>query len=718
MLTALWPTRPFLALRSDSQLLPRRKSPPPRFINLDDCKPILSTTTTNTSTNSSTNGQTAFVFTSSRTLRALQRQEENGSYPLTPGSSVPSSPATPPTPSSSSSNSGSRHRAQLTLSQLTKHSEGAIDARSLIGPKMRAAGFVNLPHTLGPRSDQGSIGASSPTPSQFSVSALFPPTPSDPPNFPPIVFLNPTMVATLPMWEYQRDPQWTFPPSTAHGIPGNAHPETTSNEPTPGPSDVASSPSTHYPRRAGMPQPSGSFSSDSSGVYSSSGSSSTLVSSGSSPSTGLTSVEEADEDEAPMRGNKGKAKVLETEPSEYPFPHTYNAQSSPRSRESRGSRGSRASSATASPTTIYAGPTTTYPVPSLPVSVPSSPSTYRQDPRAAVKPPSPLPPRRSLDGITDPPKTKKPTAEPTPSFATAPRRPAYQRQYSLTELCDSSPYAWLTKTDVFAPPAPIVRSPIRTPSIAPSSMAASMSRPRAIVVPPPHRRHHTAPDKVPTLSQHSDRHHRIASTPLRLPAISSDDGTFDQEDRETKADASRGTKARDQAKPLPSDGADVSSRATVAEAHRSDDGACLPLHGSGGTGGGARERGRGTRGKLLGASQTLEERSTSVPSTPTADPRDLEREDTKDGFVALVHARRERDAEYARHVAADRARDRLVKQVSKRVTGDVMDERSTVEMQKQRAHHKLRGKHLQEDDPSESEATMVDQQLSLVKFAD
>ncbi|KAJ8463459.1 hypothetical protein ONZ51_g10249 [Trametes cubensis] len=629
---------------SGSQLVPRRKSPPPTFINLDDCKPILSTTTANTSTNSSINGQTAFVFTSSRTLRALQRQEENGFQPLTPGSSVASSPATPPTPSSSSSSSGPRHRAQLTLSQLTRHSEGAIDARSLIGPKMRAAGFVNLPHTLGHRSGQGSIDAPFPTSSLFPVSAQFPPTPSDPPKFPPIVFLNPTMVATLPMWEYQLDPQWSFPPSTTQNIMGHAHRGTTSNEPTPGTGDGAPSSSTHHTRRAGMPKPTGSLSPDSSGVYSSSGSSSTLVSSDSSPSTGLTSVEEADEDEAPRKA-------------------------------------------------------------------------YRQDTRAVVKPPSP---RRSLDGISNKPKSKKPTAEPTPTFATAPRRPTYERQYSLTELCDSSPYAWLSKTDVFAPPAPIPRSPIRTPSIAPSSISASISRPRAVVVPPPpHRRHHTAPDKVTTLGQHSDRHHRIASAPLRLPAVSSDDGTFDEEGREKKSELSRGTKARDQAKPLPSDGAEVSSRVCTAEAHRSDDGACFPPHGSGGSGGGARERGRGTRGKVLGASQILEERSTSdPPSTPPADLKDLEREITKDGFAALVHARRERDAEYARHVAADRARDRLVKQVSKRVTGDVMDGRSTAEMQKQRAHHRLRGKPVEVDDPSESEATMVDQLVSLDKLVE
>ncbi|KAI8968675.1 hypothetical protein BD414DRAFT_541357 [Trametes punicea] len=679
-----------LQSRSESQPVPRRKSPAPSFINLDDCKPILHTTTTNTSTNSSSNGAKAFVFTSSRTLRALQKQEGRGPHPLSPGSSVASSPGTPPTPSSASS--AGRPRAQLTLSQLTKHSEGAIDARSLIGPKMREAGFVNLPHTLNSYSNCNSPGESMSIP----VSALLQPTPSNPPNFPPIVFLHPTVATTLPMWDYQNDPRWSFNISTGRGVYAPAQVIASSNEPTPGtgeagPSCFFSPSATHPARRVGMPASSGSSSSDSLGPLSSSGSS-TLVSSGSSPSTGLSSVEEADEDEGKAKGYcKGKIKTLEMEPSEYPFPPTYDHPVSPTSCGSRGSHRSRASSATASPTaTVYAGPTVSSAnplTPSRPITDPFLPSSYREAP-PAEKRPSPPKSRRSSGEKFDKSeraKPKKSVAAPTPTFATAPRRPGYQRQYSLTELCDSSPFVWLTKSDVFPPPAPISRSPIRPSSIAPSSLSASMSRPRAVVEAPPHRRHHTAPEKIPTL--HSERHHRIASAPLRRPAISSDNGSPDQDSE--KAGAKRGNKTRDQATHAPPD-MDSSSTFTggATEGHRLGDGMSAPAPSQGSGGLRERERGRDPRGKLLGASQTVEER--------TAVETELELERAQDGLAALMLAHRERDQEYARHVAADRARDKLVKQ-------------------KQRVHHKLRGKLIQDDDPSESEITMVDQQVSVVK---
>ncbi|OBZ71777.1 hypothetical protein A0H81_08255 [Grifola frondosa] len=73
------------------------KSPPPPPINLDDCKPLLSTTDTNTSTNSGINGSSAFVFTSSRTIRALQLTQEDRAHDLSP----PSSPSSPPSPTDS-----------------------------------------------------------------------------------------------------------------------------------------------------------------------------------------------------------------------------------------------------------------------------------------------------------------------------------------------------------------------------------------------------------------------------------------------------------------------------------------------------------------------------------------------------------------------------------------------------------------------------------------
>ncbi|KAI0637741.1 hypothetical protein C8Q77DRAFT_386897 [Trametes polyzona] len=658
---------------SGSQAVQRRKSPPPTFINLDDCKPLISTTTTNTSTNSSNHGTTAFVFTSSRTLRALQDQEDRR---RSPGSPVASSPATPPTPSSTSSY-GSRHRAQLTLSQLTKHSEGAIDARSLIGPKMRAAGFVNLPHTLGSRSDLSSPGTPCSPYMTSPVSAHFPRMPNDPPNFPPIVFINPFAATTISMWDCQRN---ALRSSSRPGRSSHSDSGTAANEDTPGPALASSdffapSSASRPPRRMPMRESSGSSSSESSGLLSSSGSSSTLFSSASSPSSGLTSVEETDE-ESRESDAKGKAKAKVVEPSEYPFPPAYDHSHSPKSAKS----GSRASSATASPTS-YAGPVAA--ASSSSVRLPTCPLTisHRQD--ARTRPLTPPRQQRSSRDRTDGARARgKPSVAPTPTFATA-KRPQAQRQYSLTELCDSSPFIWLTKSDMFAPPAPIPRSPIRASSATPSLLPASMSRPRLPPEAPPHRRHLTAPDNLPTLASTRERHHRIPSAPIRLTANPSERGSASSDQESKKTKATRAGRTHDQAN-------EESSRADAdgAVAHRSGGGPATlssthAAQASAGSGPEPRGRGRDTRGKLLGASETMEERA-------TAEETDLELEKARQGLAAMVLARRERDREYARHVAADRERDKLVKQ-------------------KQRAHHKLRAKVVPDDDPSESETTMVDQ---------
>ncbi|OJT07333.1 hypothetical protein TRAPUB_1799 [Trametes pubescens] len=664
---------------STSRTTSRRKSPPPTFINLDDCKPILATTTTNTSTNSSNHGTTAFVFTSSRTLRALQDREDRRA---SPGSPPVPSPATPPTPSTSSS-CASRHRAQLTLTQLTKHSEGAIDARALIGPKMRAAGFVNLPHTFASRSEAGFPGALS---QAFPVSSHFPLMPSDPPNFPPVLFVNPSVAATLP-WDYQREVPWSFPSTNRatepSGLPSS---ETVSNEPTPGTVTVSASllrppPAPPPLHRDNMLGSSGSSGSECSGLFSSSGSSFTLFSSQSSPSAGLTSVEEIDEEEYEV-GHKGKARAKELEPSEFPFPAAY--EQSPRSARSHGSR---ASSATASPT-IYAGPgPATRSFSSVQFSTASSPSTHWQDIRITRLPP-PLLPSPALEERRERPKTtEKPSQLPTRSFISA--KPAKsQRQYSLTELCDSSPLVWLTTSDIFVPPAPIARSPIRASSLAPSSLSISASRPRPAVKAPPNRRHVTAPDTVPTLASTTERHHRIPSTPLRHHPIPSKRVPVpsDQDSGETKA--SRGGKQ---------DLAKDSSRAGGAEIHRWSDGVAAADsksrgQESAGSGTGRRARGRDTRGKSLGASETEEERAAAGKTESGL-------EQARQGLTASVLAHRERDREYARHVAADRERDKLVKQ-------------------KQRAHRKLRGDPLRDDAQSESESTMVDQPFTAAKSID
>lgn len=128
----------------------------------------------------------------------------------------------------------------------------------------------------------------------------------------------------------------------------------------------------------------------------------------------------------------------------------------------------------------------------------------------------------------------------------------------------------------------------------------------------------------------------------------------DQDSGETKA--SRGGK-QDLAK-------DVSSRAGGAEIHRWSDGVAAADsksrgQDSAGSGSGIRARGRDTRGKSLGASETEEERAAAGRSEP-------ELEQARKGLTAAVLAHRERDREYARHVAADRERDKLVKQVRDR----------------------------------------------------
>ncbi|KAH9853840.1 hypothetical protein C2E23DRAFT_97293 [Lenzites betulinus] len=637
---------------SGSRFMPRRKTPPPTFINLDDCKPILSTTTTNTSTNSSKNGTTAFVFTSSRTLRALQDEEDRQKSPGLPA--VPT-PGTPPTPSSAASSYSARSRAQLTLSQLTKHSEGAIDARSLIGPKMRAAGFVDLPHTLGPRPDHSVPRApSSPSPT-FSSRALW------------------------------------HSPSSLRGptAPKQTGSETASNEDTPGPvqtefnsfflpvsAALAPAPS-RPPCQVVASQSSQSSGTDSSGLHVSSSSSSTLVSSGSSASTGLTSVEETDEDSREVR-DKGKGKVRETELSEYPFPPSFEYSPSVKSARSHGSR---ASSVTASPT-VYAGHTRTS---SACIPTVQLPPLQPQDPHAP-KPLSPSRDQRTLNDSRQRLRAKeKSIAQPTPSFASA-KRPQTQHQLSLTELCDASPFVWLTKSDMFVPPAPIARSPVRASSVFPTSLSTPRVQPSLDA--PPTRRHLTAPDRLPTLAS-TGRHHRIPSEPLRLATISSEHGASSPEQESEKAHPSRKTRVRGVAKlgaitdssRTAIDGADIPrwSHAVIVS------GAPAPIQDFGG-GPGVRLRGRATRGKPLGASEAARERA-------AAEEMDLELEMAKQGLAALVLARRERDREYARHVAADRERDKLMKQ-------------------KQRIHHKLRETPLRDGDGSEPETTMVDHALA------
>ena len=81
---------------------------------------------------------TAFVFTSSRHLRVLRAQEERNQT-LSPTSVLTSPPSTvAPLPYDG------RDPGSLTLSQLLMHSEGAINARSLLTRNMIASGFIQL----------------------------------------------------------------------------------------------------------------------------------------------------------------------------------------------------------------------------------------------------------------------------------------------------------------------------------------------------------------------------------------------------------------------------------------------------------------------------------------------------------------------------------------------------------------------------------------------
>ena len=186
---------------SPASLKPIRKTPPPPKLNLDDCRSIVTPTTASTSTNASSSSGTAFVFTS-RTIRSLhgrsqsikdaQQHPHSASDTVsTPGSSVPSIPSTP-SPTSSGRIFG---KPNLTHALLARHSHGAVDARYIVSPNMRAAGFVPLAYTP---------SAQPRTPvSPASISPA--PTPIDPPPFPPIVFVSPASVMTTPMWDYQRN---------------------------------------------------------------------------------------------------------------------------------------------------------------------------------------------------------------------------------------------------------------------------------------------------------------------------------------------------------------------------------------------------------------------------------------------------------------------------------------------------------------------------------
>ncbi|KAI0751291.1 hypothetical protein C8Q80DRAFT_564800 [Daedaleopsis nitida] len=644
--------RPNPTHRSNSSRALKRNSSTPTFINLDDCKPILSTTTTNTSTNSSANGKTAFVFTSSRTLRALQDQEEQYH-------SVAPSPSSPPASPESESSYHARSRASLTLSQVVKHSEGAIDARSLIGPKMRAAGFVNLPNTLGSRFDLDRLS-----------------TPSSP-SMPPTRALD---------WSIASQER-AYRPPTHTGTRSSSLESAGSSEFTPG----ASRGFFQTSSLCSLPGPSSSNGSDSSGMLSIA-SSSTLTSSSPS-STALSSVSEADESARGERSTsrKGKAKAHDAELAEFPFPFACD---SPRS---QGSHGSRASSATASPTIMGTVPPASHPF-SSPVAVSSSRQQAARTEKATRR-------QRSSSDEKRKAKNKSPAklrVELTPSFATV-KRPVYSRQYSLTELCDSSPFVWMTKSEMFAPPAPISRSPPRSFATSVISSPAA-SKPRPPVYPPHpqpkskahrHRRHRTTTEGLPCHPDPASRPHRIVSEPIRMPTVPLEHGSSDQESGSAQK-ANRSDKGRDRGNQVETTNPSRALLSPVEIRHNRSDND-LPGHGQNAVGvviAGGRARGRDTRGKVLGASETAEDRATAHAHAEM----DQEKAMALEGLAALELAHRERAQEYPQHLITEHERNRILKQ-------------------KLRVHHKhkARGKALLDGYSSESETTMVDDHISVIR---
>lgn len=124
----------------------------------------------------------------------------------------------------------------------------------------------------------------------------------------------------------------------------------------------------------------------------------------------------------------------------------------------------------------------------------------------------------------------------------------------------------------------------------------------------------------------------------------------------------------------------------------------------------ARGRGRNTRGKLLGASETASERAAAETEA------DMDREKAKalKELTALTLGRNENDRESAYHLTAEHERNKVLKQVSLALALCMTSTILTLAAQKQRVQHKL-GQTLPDECPSESEVTMVDIHIPALK---
>ena len=385
-----------------------RKSPPPPKLNLDDCKPVLPTTFASTSPNAASNSSTAFVFTSSRTLRTLHSHSRSvdDARPLSPLANIdPSyspSYASSDNSTSPSADNRTQKRPLLSPTQLARHSLGAVDARCTVSPNMRAAGFVPLNHA--PQYAPSTLsGPSTPSPV---------PTPADPPPFPPIVFVNPTNVSTTPMWDYQYTLNYALPSvNPGKSAPAAVRDRTEKN-------NSSGSGSGSIPDIASLGSSSSLFS-----LLPSSRSSTTSVSSGSQSSRIEKSL---------SRRMQGLA-LRDSSVDGFPFPETpprsqaeLNATIVPAPAPQIESRSSISSSTESGSVT--------------PLASPSSPA-------------SPLPQISSDSGSGTPSSSSSGSQPPAMSRRT---RKQNASRLSITELCSSSPNVWFGDPMQFAPP-PVVK---------------------------------------------------------------------------------------------------------------------------------------------------------------------------------------------------------------------------------------------------------------------
>ena len=153
---------------------PQRKSPPPPPLNLDELKTRFASAPVYHApppVATPGGGASSFVFTSSRTKQLQQplglpfaSTSTSTSYSVRPASpNAPRRSGSPVSPAASTSTASTvrnhqRTKPALSPSQLARHGEGAMDSRRILGPNMRAAGFVHLSNSV--KSNSGSAATS------------------------------------------------------------------------------------------------------------------------------------------------------------------------------------------------------------------------------------------------------------------------------------------------------------------------------------------------------------------------------------------------------------------------------------------------------------------------------------------------------------------------------------------------------------------------------